>query len=50
MYKFLFYLLLTLVISCLSAYYISFHLVLSLLLFGVTISLLISDMEETYNE
>ena len=49
MYKFLFYLLLTLVISCLAAH-ISFHLVLSLLLFGVTISLLISDTEETYNE
>lgn len=43
MYKFLFYLLLTVVVSCLAIYVIPSHMVLALFLFGTTASLLISE-------
>lgn len=43
MYKFLFYLLLTVVVSCLAIYVAPFHMVLVLFLFGAVASLLISE-------
>ncbi|WP_176746324.1 MULTISPECIES: hypothetical protein [Staphylococcus] len=43
MYKFLFYLLLTVVVSCLAIYVVPFHMVLAIYLFGVMFTLLISE-------
>ncbi|WP_176743840.1 hypothetical protein [Staphylococcus sp. HMSC065C10] len=51
MYKFLFYLLLTVVITCLAIYVVPFHMVLAIYLFGVMFTLFISsDLEELENE